>query len=107
MRSRGDRYEAFLKKSSTFLGSFRRPIAGIWFVVATIAQIRGDNEWPRASQNPRVGSRKAAMSPKKPHDETKLRELGESMLKDGQLQDVIAQPDGSLIFGHVLMAGRR
>ncbi len=40
-------------------------------------------------------------------NEASLRELGESMLKDGQLQDVIAQPDGTLICGHRRLAAAK
>jgi hypothetical protein len=39
-------------------------------------------------------------------NEVSVREVGESMLKDGQLQDVIAQPDGTLIFGHRRLRGQ-
>jgi ParB/Sulfiredoxin domain len=44
---------------------------------------------------------------KRPHDEAKLRELGESMLKYGQLQDVIAEADGTLICGYRRVAAAK
>ena len=40
-------------------------------------------------------------------DEASLRELGESMLTYGQLQDVIATADGSLIVGHRRLAAAK
>lgn len=44
---------------------------------------------------------------KAPLDETKLRELGESILKHGQLQDVIAASDGTLIVGYRRLAAAK
>ena len=45
---------------------------------------------------------------KKPLDETKLRELGESMeKKNGQLQDGLAEPDGTLISGYRRLAAAK
>jgi ParB-like chromosome segregation protein Spo0J len=40
-------------------------------------------------------------------DEASLRELGESMLTYGQLQDVVALADGKVIFGHRRLAAAK
>jgi ParB family transcriptional regulator, chromosome partitioning protein len=53
-------------------------------------------DWFKESRNIRKGM-----------DEASLRELGESMLKHGQLQDVISQPDGTLICGHRRLAAAK
>jgi ParB-like chromosome segregation protein Spo0J len=53
--------------------------------------------WFKPSRNVRNG----------PLDETKLRELGASMLRLGQLQDVVAEPDGTLIFGYRRLAAAK
>jgi ParB family transcriptional regulator, chromosome partitioning protein len=50
---------------------------------------------------------KESRNVRKGMNEASLRELGESMLQDGQLQDVIAQPDGTLIFGHRRLAAAK
>jgi ParB-like chromosome segregation protein Spo0J len=53
--------------------------------------------WFRESRNARQA----------PLDENKLRELGASMVKYGQLQDVVAEPDGTLIVGHRRLAAAK
>jgi ParB-like chromosome segregation protein Spo0J len=53
--------------------------------------------WFRESKNVRIGLL----------DETKLRELGASMVRFGQLQDVIAEPDGKLIAGFRRLAAAK
>ena len=52
--------------------------------------------WFKESRNVRDGM-----------DETSLRQLGESMLNEGQLQDVIAQSEGTLIVGHRRLAAAK
>jgi ParB-like chromosome segregation protein Spo0J len=42
-----------------------------------------------------------------PLDDMKLRELGESMQQYGQLQDVVATNDGTLIIGHRRLAAAK
>jgi ParB-like nuclease domain len=54
-------------------------------------------EWFKPSRNVRSG----------PLDEMKLRELGSSMLRFGQLQDVIAESDGTLIAGYRRLAAAK
>jgi ParB/RepB/Spo0J family partition protein len=61
-----------------------------------VSRQENPTSWFKESRNVRKGM-----------DEASIRELGESMLKNGQLQDVIAQPDGTLIFGHRRLAAAK
>jgi ParB-like chromosome segregation protein Spo0J len=58
-------------------------------------------------EKPTSWFKKARNIRRAPLDENKLRELGESMLRYGQLQDVVAESDGTLILGHRRLAAAK